>query len=91
VRPSHPRFSGNVFAITAVTVLGLSALAACTSSSTSGGTPVSTSQPTGPITIGASLSLSGDFSADGEAFKRGYELWAKDVNAHGGILADTSS
>jgi branched-chain amino acid transport system substrate-binding protein len=86
VRPSHPRFSGNVFAITAVTVLGLSALAACTSSSTSGGTPVSTSQPTGPITIGASLSLSGDFSADGEAFKRGYELWAKDVNAHGGIL-----
>ena len=86
MRPSHPRFSGNVFAITAVTVLGLSALAACTSSSTSGGTPVSTSQPTGPITIGASLSLSGDFSADGEAFKRGYELWAKDVNAHGGIL-----
>ena len=86
MRPSHPRFSGNVVAITAVTVLGLSALAACTSSSTSGGTPVSTSQPTGPITIGASLSLSGDFSADGEAFKRGYELWVKDVNAHGGIL-----
>jgi branched-chain amino acid transport system substrate-binding protein len=86
VRPSHPRFSGNVFAMAAVTVLGLSALAACTSSSTSGGTPVATSQPTGPITIGASLSLTGDFSADGQAFKRGYELWAKDVNAHGGIL-----
>ena len=86
MQPSHPRFSGNVFAITAVTVLGLSALAACTSSSTSGGTPAATSQPTGPITIGASLSLTGDFSADGQAFKRGYELWAKDVNAHGGIL-----
>ena len=86
MRPSHPRFSGNVFAMTAVTVLGLSALAACTSSSTSNGTPVATSQPTGPITIGASLSLTGDFSADGQAFKRGYELWAKDVNAHGGIL-----
>jgi branched-chain amino acid transport system substrate-binding protein len=70
----------------AVTVLGLSALAACTSSSTSSGTPAATSQPTGPITIGASLSLTGDFSADGQAFKRGYELWAKDVNAHGGIL-----
>jgi branched-chain amino acid transport system substrate-binding protein len=69
-----------------VTVLGLSALAACTSSSTSSGTPTSTSRPTGPITIGASLSLTGDFSADGLAFKRGYELWAKDVNAHGGIL-----
>jgi branched-chain amino acid transport system substrate-binding protein len=38
------------------------------------------------ITIGASLSLSGDFSADGQAFKRGYKLWAADVNAHGGLL-----
>jgi branched-chain amino acid transport system substrate-binding protein len=68
-----------------VTVLGLSALAACSSSSNSSGTPISTSQPTGPITIGASLSLTGDFSADGQAFKKGYELWAKDVNARGGI------
>jgi len=72
--------------MTAVTVLGLSALAACTSSSTSSGAPAATSQPTGPITIGASLSLAGDFSADGQAFERGYQLWAKDVNAHGGIL-----
>ena len=86
MRPGHPRFPGHVFAMTAVTVLGLSALAACTSSSTSGGTPASTSQPTGPITIGASLSLTGDFSADGQAFKRGYLLWVKDVNARGGIL-----
>ncbi|HVC40228.1 MAG TPA: amino acid ABC transporter substrate-binding protein [Candidatus Dormibacteraeota bacterium] len=39
-----------------------------------------------PILIGISLSLSGDFSADGQAFQRGYELWAHDVNAHGGIL-----
>jgi branched-chain amino acid transport system substrate-binding protein len=38
------------------------------------------------ISIGASLSLSGDFSADGEAFKRGYQLWANHVNAHGGLL-----
>ncbi|HEY1324432.1 MAG TPA: ABC transporter substrate-binding protein, partial [Streptosporangiaceae bacterium] len=69
-----------------MTVLGLSALAACTSSSTSSGTSASTSQPTGPVTIGASLSLTGDFSADGQAFKRGYLLWVKDVNARGGIL-----
>jgi len=72
--------------MTAVTVLGLSALAACTSSSTSSSTPAPTSLPTGPITIGASLSLTGDFSADGQAFERGYQLWAKDVNARGGIL-----
>lgn len=38
------------------------------------------------IKIGASLSLSGDFSADGQAFKRGYQLWASNVNAHGGLL-----
>ena len=86
MRPGHPWFSGNAVALTAVTVLGLSTLAACTSASNSGSTPASTSKPTGPITIGASLSLTGDFSADGLAFKRGYELWAKDVNAHGGIL-----
>jgi len=38
------------------------------------------------VTIGISLSLSGDFSADGQAFQRGYELWASDVDAHGGLL-----
>jgi branched-chain amino acid transport system substrate-binding protein len=38
------------------------------------------------VKIGASLSLSGDFSADGEAFKRGYQLWANHINATGGLL-----
>jgi branched-chain amino acid transport system substrate-binding protein len=39
-----------------------------------------------PVKIGISLSLSGDFSGDGIAFKQGYELWAHDVNAKGGLL-----
>ncbi len=39
-----------------------------------------------PVKIGISLSLSGDFSADGQAFKQGYELWATDVNKAGGLL-----
>ena len=43
-------------------------------------------RPSAPITIGASLSLTGDFSADGQAFQQGYDLWVKDVNAAGGIL-----
>jgi branched-chain amino acid transport system substrate-binding protein len=47
------------------------------SSSSSGGAP---------ITIGTSLSLSGDFSADGQAFERGYQLWAADQNKAGGLL-----
>ncbi|HEX9359181.1 MAG TPA: ABC transporter substrate-binding protein, partial [Streptosporangiaceae bacterium] len=33
-----------------------------------------------------SLSLTGDFSADGQAFQRGYNLWASDVNKAGGLL-----
>ena len=40
----------------------------------------------GPIKIGISLSLSGDFSADGQGFQRGYELWKDHVNASGGLL-----
>lgn len=39
-----------------------------------------------PVKIGISLSLSGDFSADGQAYDQGYHLWAKDVNAQGGLL-----
>src|ERR1039458_9431305 len=40
----------------------------------------------GPITIGTSLSLSGDFAADGQAFERGYQLWVADQNRAGGLL-----
>jgi branched-chain amino acid transport system substrate-binding protein len=39
-----------------------------------------------PITVGISLPLSGDFQADGLASQRGYQLWASDVNGHGGLL-----
>ena len=57
-------------------------LSACgTSGGTSGSPPAST-----PITIGVSVSLSGDFSGDGKALQQGYDLWAQDVNAKGGLL-----
>ena len=71
----------------AVTTMGL--LAACGGSSSSGGGgggSSSSGSGSAPITIGASLSLSGDFAADGQAFQRGYELWAADQNAKGGLL-----
>ena len=48
--------------------------------------PRSSSASKTPITIGASLSLSGDFSADGQAFDKGYQLWATDQNAAGGLI-----
>jgi branched-chain amino acid transport system substrate-binding protein len=57
------------------------ALSACGSSS--GGSPT---PQAGPITIGVSVSLTGDFSGDGKALVQGYDLWAQDENAKGGLL-----
>ena len=54
------------------------------SASSSGGASSSASKS--PVTIGTSLSLSGDFAADGQAFEKGYKLWAADVNAAGGLM-----
>jgi branched-chain amino acid transport system substrate-binding protein len=62
-------------------------LAACGSSSSSSSSGGSSSGSSGsPITIGTSLSLSGDFAADGQAFQKGYQLWVHDQNAKGGLL-----
>ena len=66
---------------------GVSVLAACTSSSPA---PGRDQQSQRPDHHRASLSLTGDFSADGQAFDKGYLLWAKDVNAHGGLLGRRS-
>ena len=87
---SHPVWlSRHNLALSAAAVLSACLVAACSSggSSSSAG-PTSTSSPTStkPILIGASLSLTGDFSADGQAFQKGYQLWAADVNSSGGLL-----
>jgi branched-chain amino acid transport system substrate-binding protein len=50
------------------------------------GSSASSNAAGSPVVIGASLSLSGDFAADGQAFQRGYQLWAADQNASGGLL-----
>ena len=86
MKPDFPWFSKSAIVTAVTAALGLSVLAACTSSGTSSGNATSSGNTSGPITIGAALSITGSFSADGQAFKRGYELWEKDVNAHGGIL-----
>ena len=39
-----------------------------------------------PITIGISLSFSGDFKDDGLAMKQGYQLWVDTINNNGGLL-----
>jgi branched-chain amino acid transport system substrate-binding protein len=65
----------------ATAVLATASIAACGSSGSK-----SSSSSTSPILIGASLSLTGSNSADGQAFQKGYNLWVKDVNAAGGLL-----
>ncbi|HTX81754.1 MAG TPA: amino acid ABC transporter substrate-binding protein [Streptosporangiaceae bacterium] len=67
-------------AIGASALLATALIAACGSSGSGSG---SSSKP---LLIGTSLSLTGDFSADGQAYERGYKLWESDVNAHGGIM-----
>ena len=78
MRPHGTRF----LALTAVAATAAMVLAACGSSSSS--TP-GTSNKT-PIVIGTSLSLTGDFSVDGQAFMRGYNLWVQNINKSGGLL-----
>jgi branched-chain amino acid transport system substrate-binding protein len=68
-----------------ILIAALFVLSACGGTTgTPGTTP--TSQPTTPIKIGVSLSLTGDFSSDGQYFQQGYQLWADTVNHNGGVL-----
>jgi len=88
---SHPVWlSRHNLALSAAAVLSACLVAACSSggssSSSTGNTSTSSPANTKPIVIGASLSLTGDFSADGQAFQKGYQLWAADVNSSGGLL-----
>jgi branched-chain amino acid transport system substrate-binding protein len=77
--PNHPAQVSSWRMIAAVGAVALIA-AACSSS------PSGSGAASGPIKIGVSLSLTGDFSADGKAFQQGYQLWADQVNANGGLL-----
>ena len=91
MRPDLPWVRRNrIFTVGAVLALSVATVAACSSGSSSPGSGSSSGSSSSagksPIVIGASLSLTGDFSVDGEAFKKGYELWQSDVNAHGGIM-----
>ena len=81
MRPNGTRF----LALTAAASAAAMILAAC-SSSGSGTSSSTTSATKSPILIGTSLSLTGDFSVDGQAFERGYNLWVKEINKSGGLL-----
>ena len=61
--------------------------AGCGGSDSGGGGGSSSDQASSkPISIGASLPLTGDFSEPGKAAQQGYEVWQKMVNDQGGLL-----
>ncbi|MCU1580763.1 MAG: amino acid/amide transporter substrate-binding protein family [Microbacteriaceae bacterium] len=68
-----------LFGFVAALAVSAVALVGCSASS-----PAASS--TGPLKIGISLSLTGDFSDSGKAAQRGYELWASVINKSGGLL-----
>lgn len=77
--PRIPRSSGLAVLLAAGVVL-----AGCGSA---GGSATSSLPGKGePITIGVSVSLTGDFSSDGQPTEQGYKTWAAFQNAHGGLL-----
>ncbi|HVV49778.1 MAG TPA: amino acid-binding protein, partial [Polyangia bacterium] len=43
------------------------------------------SSESGPIKIGASLSLTGEASSSAKLVDNGYKMWAEQVNSEGGI------
>ena len=64
-------------------------LTGCASKAGSDNSSSSSGNSSGPLVIGASVSLTGDFSDSGKAIQRGYQLWADQVNAKGGVLGRT--
>ncbi len=68
--------------------IGALALASCLTLSAcmSSGSGSDGEEGDGPIQIGISLPLTGDFSEPGKGVQRGYEAWADYVNENGGLL-----
>jgi branched-chain amino acid transport system substrate-binding protein len=87
MRPKRARFLALGTAACAAAALAVGGCSSSGGSSSSSSTSGSTSGSSKtPIVIGASLSLTGDFSVDGQAFDKGYNLWVSQVNKAGGIL-----
>lgn len=81
-RSTAPRRSGHALRAASLLAAGALALSAC-----AGTRPSEASNDTSkPLVIGISLPLTGDFSQPGSEAKRGYEVWAKQINSAGGLL-----
>jgi branched-chain amino acid transport system substrate-binding protein len=80
---AHPVARTGKFLSSILLIVVLALLGACSGIDRGSNT---TDTPSKPITIGFSISLTGDFSADGRALKMGYELWKDTINKRGGLL-----
>ncbi|KRE44147.1 amino acid ABC transporter substrate-binding protein [Knoellia sp. Soil729] len=67
--------------ITISAALATSLITACGA----GGSTTTNGSDSGPIKVGAAVSETGKFAIEGKSTKRGYEMWADEVNARGGI------
>ncbi|MFD7446075.1 amino acid ABC transporter substrate-binding protein [Streptomyces sp. NPDC059909] len=83
VRGHRWRHRGVLAALAATTAVALAACGPATGGPAQG---VGKGPGKDTLTIGVSLSLTGDFADPGKAAKRGYDLWVSDVNARGGVL-----
>jgi branched-chain amino acid transport system substrate-binding protein len=68
-----------------IAATGAAVLLAATACGTGGGSGSSGGDSKGPVTIGISLPLTGDFSQPGSAARNGYEIWRDQTNAAGGL------
>jgi branched-chain amino acid transport system substrate-binding protein len=83
---TYNRLRSGAGAIALATAITLVAAACASNASKSSTNSSGTTASHSPLVIGASVSLTGDFSDSGKAIERGYQLWASTVNAKGGIL-----
>ncbi|HEY0755146.1 MAG TPA: ABC transporter substrate-binding protein [Ktedonobacteraceae bacterium] len=79
----HIEHSKGIVSILACLMMIVASLSACAQGMSSGNT---FANPNHPITIGFSISTTGDFKDDSTATEQGYQLWANSVNSTGGLL-----
>jgi branched-chain amino acid transport system substrate-binding protein len=72
---------GKILSIIGVIAMILTGLSACSQQSNTTNT-----QNQSPITIGVSISYTGDFSTPSKAMLQGYQLWVDNINKNGGLL-----
>jgi branched-chain amino acid transport system substrate-binding protein len=80
---AHRGWSGTTVRAVATSAVVLLAVAACGSKPSES---ANSSNSDEPLVIGISLPLTGDFSQPGGEARKGYEIWADQINDAGGLL-----